>query len=320
MSLPRLTLRPPVALLTALLAAFALMLVSLVAAPAVSAMEDDATQTAEPAPVEEAPQALPAEDFVVDYLGPECWDSSYNVFVEYAGDDTDLRLVLQEQVDGTWVTLSTQGFDDGYASIWSDWLEEGETGTFQVLVYDRTSPAEQTLLHGPVTVTGVSTEDCDGEEFPYLPEDEWTLAEPDCGTVTFTSRTDVEIAVVWMVEDATTYEENYFFLAPGESHTIETTYDSVYWVSITGLDEDLLPIDEEISFAGEGEVEVEQDCAVPTEPEPTEPTQPEPGQPGDDEHTIPGKVQTDGGANTATMSLGLGLLSLAGLALVRRTV
>ncbi|MFK5582510.1 hypothetical protein [Serinicoccus sp. LYQ131] len=320
MSLPRLTLRPPLALLTALLAAFALMLASLVAAPAVSAMEDDAAQTAEPAPVEEAPQALPAEDFVVDYVGPECWDSSYNVYVEYAGDDTDLRLVLQEQVDGTWVTLSTQRFYDGSAAVWSDWLEEGETGTFQVLVYDRTSAAEQTLLHGPVTVTGVSTEGCDEFEFPTLPEEEWTLAEADCGSVTFTSRTDEEVVVLWTSTDAEVFEEDYFFLAPGESHTVETTYAAVYWVSATGLDEDLEPIAGEIVLAGEGEVEVEQDCAVPTEPEPTEPTQPEPGQPGDDEHTIPGKVQTDGGANTATMGLGLGLLSLAGLALVRRTV
>ncbi|WP_139722277.1 hypothetical protein [Serinicoccus chungangensis] len=327
MSLPHPTLRP----LAALLAGLALVLMSLLVVPAASALEDDATQTAEPGAVEdegtedptetEAPedvvvQALPAEDFVVDYVGPECWDSSYNVYVEYAGDDTDLRLVLQEEIDGSWVTIETERFYDGSAGIYSDWLEEGEVATFQVLVYDRTAPTEQTLLHGPLAVTGVSTDDCEGWFLDDLPEEEWTLAEATCGAVTFTSRTDEEIVVLYGDPFAEDFEGS-FFLAPGESSTVEISDDLVYWVSATGLDEDLEPIGDEVLLAGEGEVEVEQDCA-PEPGEPTTPGQPAPGQPGDGGHQVPGKVQTDGGADPVAMSLGLALLSLAGVALVRR--
>ncbi|WP_153011670.1 hypothetical protein [Serinicoccus chungangensis] len=331
MSLPRPTLRPPVQLLTVLLAALALVLASLLVVPAASALEDDASQTAEPAPAEdedtETPadeqtpedavvQALPAEDFVVEYVGPECWDSSYNVYVEYAGDDTDLRLVLQEEVDGSWVTLRTERFMAGFAAVWGDWLEEGETATYQVLVYDRTAPAEQTLLHGPLTATGVSTENCD--EFDSLPEEEWTSAEVTCGAVTFTSRTDEEVVVVYYGADDE-YSEDSFFLAPGASSTVEVSADLIYWVSATGIGEDLEPVTDEWLFAGEGEVEVEQDCA-PEPGEPTTPGQPGDGQPGDGGHQIPGRVQTDGGAAPLVTGLGLGLalLSLAGLGLVRR--
>ena len=328
MSLPLPTLRP----LAALLAGIALVLMSLLVVPAASALEDDATQTAEPAPVEdestdaptetEAPedavvQALPAEDFAVEVVGPECWDSSYNVYVEYAGDDTDLRLVLQQQeTDGTWVTLRTERFMDGYAGVWGDWLEEGESATYQVLVYDRTAPAEQTLLDGPVTVTGVSTDGCDDGFLGELPEEEWTVAEVACGSVTFTSRTDEEVVVVYGDPFAEDFE-GHFFLAPGASSTVETSAELIYWVSATGFDEDLEPVGDEVLLAGEGEVEVEQDCA-PAPGEPAPPAQPAPGQPGGGGHQIPGTVQTDGGADPVVMSLGLALLSLAGVALVRR--
>ncbi|WP_298889608.1 hypothetical protein [uncultured Serinicoccus sp.] len=332
MSLPRLTLRPPVHLLTVLLATLALVLASLLVVPAASALEDDAAQTSQPAPIEDegtqtptdertpedaVVQALPAEDFAVEYVGPECWDSSYNVYVEYAGDDTDLRLVLQEEVDGSWVTIETERFYDGSAGIYSDWLEEGEVATFQVLVYDRTAPEEQTLLHGPLAVTGVSTEDCEDDFFGALPEEEWTLAEAGCGSVTFTSRADEEVAVIYGDPDAEDFED-YFFLDPGASATIETSGELVYWVSATGLDENL-EFFGDVLLAGEGEVEVEQDCA-PEPGEPTTPGQPAPGQPGDGGHQIPGTVQTDGGADPLAMSLGLGLalLSLAGLGLAHR--
>ncbi|WP_298751359.1 hypothetical protein [uncultured Serinicoccus sp.] len=313
MSLPLPTLRP----LVALLAGIALVLMSLLVVPAASALEDDASQTAQPAPAEDAAvQALPAEDFDVEYVGPECWDSSYNVYVEYAGDDRDLNLVLQEEVDGSWVTIEIERFYDGSAGIYSDWLEEGEVATFQVLVYDRTAPAEQTLLHGPLAVTGVSTEDCD--EFDSLPEEEWTSAEVTCGAVTFTSRTDEEVVVVYGDPFAEDFEGS-FLLAPGASSTVEVSDDLVYWASATGLDEDLEPTGEEVLLAGEGEIEVEQDCA-PEPGEPTTPAQPAPAQPGGGEHQIPGKVQTDGGADPLATGLGLGLalLSLAELGLVRR--
>lgn len=203
--------------------------------------------------------------------------------------------------------------------VYSDELEEGETATFQVVVYHRSSPTEQAKLHGPETVTGVSTEGCDDWDMPFLPEEQWTLAEAGCETVTFTSRAEVEVVVAWLGaddEDDWDGEENYFFLAPGESRTVETTHALIYWVSVAGVDENLEPIEDEFVYAGEGEVEVEQDCA----PAPGEPTKPaEPTQPGDGDHRVPGRVQTDGGANASTLAIGLGLMALAGAALLRRT-
>ncbi len=344
--------RPLTNLFTALLAAFGLLLASLSILPSAAAatddatqtvqpdlLEDDATQTAEPnlldndatqtadpAPVEDAESSTdsaasteaPAEalasapsraDFLVEYTGPGCWDSSYNVYVEHDGGASSLRLALQEEVDGSWVTLITERFYEGTAFVFSDELAEGETATFQVVVYDRRSPTEQTLLHGPITVTGVSTADCDEWEVPSLPEDQWTVVEAGCGSLTFTSRADQDVVVVWMGEDDLDIEENYFFLAPGQSQAINTTDDLVYWVSAAGVGDDLQPIEDEIYLAGQGEVEIRQDCAPD-----------QPGQPGDGDHKIPGKVQTDGGANTATLALGLVLMALAGVPLARRTV
>ena len=81
-----------------------------------------------PAPVEPA-AVPPAEEFVVDYVGPECWDSSYNVSLEHGGDTTDLRAAVQEDVDGAWVTLSTVSFYDGLAFVYSDHLDEGVSAT-----------------------------------------------------------------------------------------------------------------------------------------------------------------------------------------------
>lgn len=287
---------------------------------------DDATTTQDPTPADE-PAAGPApEDFEVDYIGPECWDSSYNVQVWTDLETEGLRLALQEEVDGTWVTLRTERFYEGEGFIYSDYLEEGETATYRVLVYERSAPAEQTVLHGPLTVTGVSTEGCDDWDFPSLPEEQWTVAEAGCETVTFTSRADEEVVVAWFgVDDEGDWDgddEDYFFLAPGESRTVETTHGFVYWISVTGIDENLEPIEDEFLYAGEGEVEVEQDCA-PTPGEPTEPTEPseptDPAEPGDGDHRVPGRVQTDGGANASTVALGLGLMALAGAALVRRS-
>lgn len=339
--------RPLVFLLAALLAAFGVILASLSVVPSASAVEDDATQTARPVavddsarndgpavsedpsgsqphPVQELPaQAAsvpPLEDFVVEFVGPECWDSSYNVSVEYDGDSSDLRVALQEDADGVWVTLRTERFYDGMAFVYSDHLDEGRTTTFQVVVYDRTAAAEQTVLHGPTAVTGVSTEECEEPQLPTLPEDQWTVAESGCGSVTFTSRADEEVVVLWFGEDIEddVSEEDYFFLAPGQSRTVQTTQSFIYWISAAGVDENLEPIGEEVLLAGEGEIEVRQNCAPA---EPTQPAEPaEPAEPGDDDHKVPGKVQTDGGADVATLGLGALLMLAAGLGLVRRTV
>lgn len=355
--------RPLTFLLTALLAAAALMLATLSFVPSATAaveevaqteapgttgtVEDTAAVTEEPAPAEDPvpveqpaqpdvpvePAAVPpAEEFVVDYVGPECWDSSYNVSLEHGGDTTDLRAAVQEDVDGAWVTLSTVSFYDGLAFVYSDHLDEGVSATFRVVVYDRSAPAELTVVHGPMTVTGVSTDNCEELEVPTLPEDEWTLAESGCGAVTFTSRADEEVVVLWFGEelDEIVPEEHYFFLAPGESRTVGTTESFIYWVSAVGVDENLEPVGDEVVLAGEGEVEVRQDCtpAEPTEPaQPTEPEQPaqpaqpeQPAQPVGGGHTIPGKVQTDGGADLGTAAAGLLMVLAAAVGLVRRTV
>lgn len=345
--------RPLTFLLTALLAAVALMLSSLSFLPSASATVEDAAQTAGPeagAPADDAavteepgvpaqPEPVqpdvqvaavpPVEDFVVDYMGPECWDSSYNVAIGYDGDATDLRVALQEDVDGEWITLMTERFYDGYAFLAGDQLDEGVTSTFRVVVYDRAAVSEQTVVHGPLEVTGVSTEDCGEWEMPALPEEQWTVAETTCGAVTFTSRADEEVVVLWFGEDTEEIVpgEGYFFLAPGEARTVETTEQFIYWVSAVGVGEDLEPIDEEVLLAGEGEVEVSQDCA-PTEPtEPAQPTQPvDPSQPAEPaqpqlpagDHKVPGKVQTDGGASLATVATGLLMVLGAALGLVRR--
>lgn len=341
--------RPLTFFLTAVLAVLALMVASLAVLPSASATtEDDAVQTSAPAAVEtaaqddaaavteepeapepsveeedapaepEAPVVVaavpPAEEFEVHTYGPECWDSSWNVDVYYDGDATDLLLVLQEQLDGAWLDAEMTPFRDGYAGVWSEMLEVGQTATYQVAVYDRTAPTELVVLAGPVTVTGVEMgEDCEGWELPELPEEQWTVAEPDCGTITFTSHADVEVVVLWFGEDDFDeyLEENYFFLAPGESRTVETSEEWLYWVSAVGVDEELTPIEGEFAYAGEGEVEVSQDCP------PAEPT--EPAQPGGG-HTIPGKVQTDGGADATTVALGLMLMVAAAVGLLRRTV
>lgn len=297
------------------------------------ATDDDAT-TQTPAPGEESAAALAPDDFEVEYIGPECWDSSYNVSVWTHLDTEGLRLALQEEIDGAWVTLRTERFYEGEAFIYSDFMEEGETATFQVVVYHREAPAEQSVLHGPLTVTGVSTEGCEDWGMPSLPEEQWTVAETGCETVTFTSHADQQVVVAWFGVDEegdwVDEEEHYFFLAPGESLTVETHHSFIYWISVTGVGEDLEPIEDEFFFAGEGDVEVQQDCgptpgepAEPTEPaqptEPGEPAQPtQPAQPGDDAHKVPGRVQTDGGANASTLAIGLGLMVLAGAALVRR--
>lgn len=293
------------------------------ASPTVDEATDDDSTTQEPAP-DNAPAAAPAlEDFEVEYIGPECWDSSYNVSVLTDLETEGLRVALQEEINGSWVTLETERFYEGETLIYSDELDEGETATFQVIVYHRNSPAEWTVLHGPLAVTGVSTEGCDDDwDIPYLPEEQWTVAEAGCETVTFTSRAEEEVVVAWFGaddEDDWDGEENYFFLAPGESRTVETTHGLIYWVSVTGVDENLEPIEDEFVYAGEGEVEVEQDCA-PAPGEPGEPGDPgKPAEPGDGEHRVPGRVQTDGGASASTMAIGLGLMALAGAALVRRT-
>lgn len=120
----------PLTFLVVLLAALALM-VGLTTAPAWSVgTPDQATQTADqesvdpadqesvdpadvtgsPAPADE-PAAAPApEDFEVEYVGPECWDSSYNVYVSTDLETESLRVALQEEIAGTWVTLSTERF------------------------------------------------------------------------------------------------------------------------------------------------------------------------------------------------------------------
>ncbi len=47
---------------------------------------------------------------------------------------------------------------------------------------------------------------------------------------------------------------------------------------------------------------------------------PDPAKPGGGGHQVPGKVPTDGGADGGTVALGLGLMALAGTALVRRAL
>lgn len=221
-----------------------------------------------------------------------------------------------------WETLRTERFYDGQAFIYSDHLDEGESATFRVVVYRRGAPAELTVLHGPMTVTAAPfAEDCDDWGFPTLPEEQWTVAEAGCETITFTSRAEEDVTVLWFgIEDEDDWggEENYIFLAPGQSHTAEITHGLVYWVSFVGVDEAAEPVEDELFFAGDGEVEVQQDCAhgpgVPGDPgEPGAPAQPGEG------HRVPGRVQTDGGASASTMALGLGLMVLAGAALVRRS-
>jgi MYXO-CTERM domain-containing protein len=336
-SLPR-----SVALLVAVLAAaIALVLAPLSALPSAGVTEDGATQTAEPAAdsavstaepgagdgeavvpdepavAEEAPVAddpavteapgnvvmavPPAEDFEVYSSGGEC--GFYGAEVFYDGDASTLRLALQEEVEGSWDTVSMSTFSDVFAFVGYG-VEEGETVNLRIVVYDVAAPEELTVLDGPVTVTGVSEEECEGPPEPTLPEDQWTLAEAACGSVAFSSRADQNVAVLWWGMDDVEGEPTYFFLEPGQSRTFETTEELIFWASAAGIDENFEPIEGEFALAGEGELEIPQDCTAP----------PKPGG----GHQIPGKVQTDGGASTAPMALGLALMGLAGAALVRR--
>lgn len=292
---------------------------------------DDASVTDEP-PAEEDPtvseepgdlvtSAPPAADFDFEVSGPDACDSSYNVWVSYLGNPdgaATLRLALQEDDNGVWTTLMTEPFYvetfEGEVFVGSGVssrpLEEGETATFRVVVYDREAPEDLTVLDGPVTVTGVpfDEESCEGDPEPTLPEDQWTVAEADCGSVTFTSRADQEVAVVWFGVEDMESEPTFLFLAPGQSRTFETTEEFIFWSSAAGIDENFEVIEGEFALAGEGEVEIPQDCPAPPPPPTT----------GGGGHVIPGKVQTDGGASTGPLALGLVLMGLAGTALVRR--
>lgn len=281
--------------------------------------EDDPTVTEEPGDL--VTSVPPAEDFDYEVIGPDSCDSSYNVWVSYLGDPDDaatLRLALQEDDNGVWTTLMTEPFYvesfEGEVFVGSGVssrpLEEGETATFRVVVYDREAPADITVLDGPVTVTGVpfDEEGCEGEPEPTLPEDQWTLAEADCGSVTFTSRADQEVAVVWYGVEDMESEPTFLFLEPGQSRTFETTEELIFWSSAAGIDENFDVVEGEFALAGEGELEIPQDCPAPPPPPTT----------GGGGHVIPGKVQTDGGASTGPVALGLALMGLAGAALVRR--
>lgn len=332
-------LRPPTTLLASVLAAFTLILAPVLISPAAVAAEP-ATSTTQPAPVDDdastaqptdpAPPTDPVptlpgpQDFTVRDFMPQCWDSAYHVEVEYGGDPLDLEVALQEQLAGSWTTVMAGDLAGG-AYLQSATLDEGESGTFQVIAYSRSAPADSVLLRGPVTATGISVQDCPVEGWFELPEEQWTVAQVGCGTVTFTSRAEEEVVVRWT--SSTAGEEDmvvgHVFLAPGASSTVHTSERELYWSSAAGIGRDLEPIGTGVYYAGEGELRVPQDCPAAQPAEPTKPAPPaKPAQPAAPAkpvggHAVPAKVQTDSGASTGTVALGLALMTFAGLGLVR---